>query len=125
MAFFSAAPFLGPSIGPSVGGFVSETIGWRWNEGIMAIFTGCLLIFGTLVIPETYAPVILKKRAAQLSKRTGKVYISKIEQMHGKTTPKKEFEKALTRPWQLLFIEPIVLLISIYMAILYGTLYML
>jgi MFS family permease len=125
MAFFAAAPFLGPCIGPVVGGFVSETIGWRWNEGIMAIFTGILLIFGTLTIPETYAPVILKKRAAQLSKQTGKVYISRIEQQHGKTTPKAEFEKALSRPWALLFIEPIVLLISIYMAILYGTLYML
>ncbi len=125
MAIFAAAPFLGPVIGPIVGGFVGQTIGWRWLEGIMAIFTGTLLLFGALTIPETYAPVILQHRAAALSKRTGKHYISMLEKRQGRVTPKAAFEKALTRPWVLLFTEPIVLIISIYMAIIYGTLYML
>ncbi|KAK5197819.1 MFS siderochrome iron transporter 1 [Exophiala xenobiotica] len=124
MSIFAAAPFLGPVIGPIVGGFVGETIGWRWNEGVMACFTGVLWIFGTLTIPETYSPVILQKRAAALSKRNGKVYVSVLERRQGKTTPKAAFQKSLARPWALLFLEPIVLLISIYMAIIYGTLYM-
>lgn len=34
------------------------------------------------------------------------------------------FKTALSRPWILLFREPIVFLLSIYMAIIYGTLYM-
>ncbi|KIW92621.1 uncharacterized protein Z519_06468 [Cladophialophora bantiana CBS 173.52] len=125
MSIFAAAPFLGPTIGPVVGGFIAESIGWRWVEGVMAIFTGCLWIFGALVIPETYAPVILSRRAKALTKRTGKVYISAIERRQGKVTPQAAFSKALSRPWALLFLEPIVLLISVYMAILYGTLYML
>jgi MFS family permease len=125
MSVFAAAPFLGPVIGPIVGGFAGETVGWRWVEGIMAIFTGVLWIFGALTIPETYAPVLLQKRAAALSKKTGKVYISMLEKKNGKTLPAEAFKKALSRPWALLFMEPIVLLISIYMAILYGTLYML
>ena len=79
MTFFSAAPFLGPVIGPIVGGFAGQTIGWRWVEGIMAIFTGILWIVGSIFIPETYAPVLLKKRAAKLSKLTGKVYRSQAE----------------------------------------------
>lgn len=125
MGIFAAAPFLGPTIGPVVGGFMGETVGWRWVEGVMAIFTGVLWIFGSLAIPETYAPVILSRRAKELTKRTGKVYVSSIEKQQGKVTPGAAFEKALSRPWVLLFLEPIVLLISIYMAILYGTLYML
>ncbi len=125
MSIFAAAPFLGPTIGPVVGGFVAENVGWRWVEGVMAIFTGLLWIFGSLVIPETYAPVILSRRAKELTKRTGKVFVSSIEKRQGKVTPAHAFEKALSRPWALLFLEPIVLLISIYMAILYGTLYML
>lgn len=124
MAIFASAPFLGPVIGPIVGGFTGETVGWRWVEGVMAIFTGVLWIFGTLFVPETYSPVILRRRAAKLSKMTGKHYISILEKKQGKTTFKAAFSKALTRPWQLLFLEPIVLLISIYMAIIYGTLYM-
>ncbi len=35
-AVFAAAPFLGPSIGPIVAGFLGETEGWRWVEGLMA-----------------------------------------------------------------------------------------
>ena len=29
-------------------------MGWRWVEGVMAIFTGVVLTVGALVIPETY-----------------------------------------------------------------------
>jgi multidrug resistance protein len=125
MSVFATAPFLGPAIGPIVGGFVGESVGWRWVEGVMAIFTGVLWIVGALYIPETYPPVLLEKRAAALSKQTGKKYISIFEKQRGKRTPAQAFKTALARPWALLFTEPIVLLISIYMAILYGTLYML
>lgn len=125
MSVFAAAPFLGPTIGPIVGGFLGESKGWRWVEGLMAIFTGALWIIGTLTIPETYSPVILRRRAAKLSKITGKVYKSKIELDHGAKSITAEFKTAISRPWILLFMEPIVLLLSIYMAIIYGTLYML
>lgn len=124
MSVFAAAPFLGPSIGPIVGGFVGETVGWRWVEGVCAIFTGVLWILGALTIPETYAPVILRRRAAKLSAITGKVYKSRIEVDKGPKKLSAEFKTALSRPWILLFREPIVLLLSVYMAIIYGTLYM-
>lgn len=124
MSVFAAAPFMGPTLGPIVGGFLGEAEGWRWVEGLMAIFTGILWIIGSLTIPETYAPVLLKNRAAALSKKTGKVYRSKIEIDRGKQSLGQSFKIALSRPWILLLREPIVLLLSIYMAIIYGTLYM-
>jgi multidrug resistance protein len=125
MSIFAAAPFMGPVLGPIVGGFVGETIGWRWIEGVMAIFTGVLWIAGTLLIPETYPPVIQRARAKQLSKMTGKVYRSRGDVDQGAQTFAHVFKTSLSRPWVLLFKEPIVLLLSIYMAIIYGTLYML
>ena len=124
MSVFAAAPFMGPTLGPIVGGFLGETEGWRWVEGLMAIFTGVLWIIGSLTIPETYAPVLLRKRADALTKKTGKVFKSKIEVDRGKQSLGEAFKIALSRPWILLFREPIVLLLSIYMAIIYGTLYM-
>ena len=90
----------------------------------MAIFTGCLWLLGTLTIPETYSPFILRRRAAKLSALTGKVYKSKMEVEHGTKSISQEFKTALSRPWILLFREPIVFLLSVYMAIIYGTLYM-
>lgn len=77
-------------------------------------------MLGSLLVPETYTPVLLEKRAKRLSQLTGKVYISTLDK-GGKKTLKTVLLTALTRPWQLLFREPIVLLLSIYMAILYGT----
>ena len=125
MSVFAAAPFMGPTLGPIVGGFVGESVGWRWIQGVIAIFTGALWILGALTIPETYAPVLLRKRAAALSEQTGQVYRSGLEIARGPPpTIAESFKVALSRPWILLFREPIVLLLSIYMAIIYGTLYM-
>ncbi|KAK7420132.1 hypothetical protein QQZ08_010546 [Neonectria magnoliae] len=125
MALFAAAPFLGPVLGPIIGGFLGMTEGWRWVMGFLAIFSGVLWILGALILPETYAPVLLRKRAAKLSKMTGKHYISVVDHKQGKPTFSVALKTALLRPWILLFKEPIVLLLSIYMAIIYGTLYML
>lgn len=110
---------------PLVGGFVGETVGWRWVEGVMAIFTGVLWITCAIFVPETYGPVLLQKRALKLTKLTGKHYRTEADIEGGRVTITAAFKTALSRPWLLLFQEPIVLLFSIYMAIVYGTLYML
>lgn len=90
----------------------------------MAIFTGVMWIIGTIFVPETYAPVLLRKRAEKLSHLTGFVYKSKFDvQKH--VSFLQLVKTSLSRPWILLFREPIVLLLSIYMALVYGILYML
>lgn len=37
MAIFSAGPLLGPVIGPIAGGFIAETVSWRWIFWVIAI----------------------------------------------------------------------------------------
>jgi hypothetical protein len=81
-------------------------------------------ILGVAFVPETYGPVILTKRANTLSKTDGKVYLSILDIRQGKKKPSEVFQRALVRPWVLLFKEPIVLVASLYMAIIYGTVYM-
>lgn len=126
MPLIAVAPFLGPTIGPIAGGFLAESAGWKWVAALMAIFPGVMWIIGVLLIPETYAPVLLRKRSQALSKMTGQVYCTKEDV--GNHTKHRGYQAtitALTRPWILLFKEPIVLVLSIYMSIIYGTLYML
>ncbi|KAL2823131.1 putative MFS multidrug transporter [Aspergillus granulosus] len=125
MSMFAAAPFLGPVLGPIIGGFLGMNAGWRWVMGFLGAFSGALWIGGTLFIPETYAPVLLRRRAERLSKLTGQVYRSKMDIDQGRTSLGEAFKTAMSRPWILLFREPIVFLLSLYMAIVYGTLYML
>ncbi|KAF9634849.1 Major facilitator superfamily [Lasiodiplodia theobromae] len=91
----------------------------------MTIFSGVVWIFVSLAVPETYAPVLLKRRAADLSKLNGEVYVSKVEAGKKPVSLKEALYTNLSRPWILLFREPIVFLLSFYMAVIYGTLYML
>ena len=125
LSIFAAAPFMGPVLGPIVGGFVGENASWQWIEGVEAIFSGVLWILASLLVPETYAPVLLKNRARALSKRTGQIYQSRIEISQGKISVARTYRIALSRPWALLFREPIVFLLSLYLSIIYGVLYML
>ncbi|KAI4738392.1 MFS transporter [Aureobasidium sp. EXF-12298] len=125
ITIFSLAPCLGPALGPMVGGFLGENEGWRWVQGLLAIFAGVMWILASFVVPETYAPVLLRRRAEQLSKQTGMVYLSKFDAERGPISAKQMVSTVLIRPWILLFTEPIVLLLSIYIAIIYGTLYLL
>jgi hypothetical protein len=68
--------------------------------------------------------VLLRRRAAKLSEMTGKVYKSKMD-VAITTTRSQQVKTTLMRPWILLFKEPIVFLTAIYLAIVYGTLYLL
>jgi multidrug resistance protein len=124
MAVFAIAPFMGPTLGPLVGGFLGESAGWRWIEGFLAAFSGVMLLVGSIIVPETYAPVLLRRRAENLSKITGKVYRSRTDIDTGKVTPGRALKKALSRPWILLLREPIVLMLSTYQAIIYGILFL-
>lgn len=121
MALFSLAPSMGPTLGPMISGFLGENAGWRWSMGLITMLSGIIWVAGALLVPETYAPVLLRRRALALSKATGKVYKTKLDHDRGNITASAIITTALVRPWVLLFREPIVLLLSMYMAIIYGT----
>ncbi|KAE8149114.1 major facilitator superfamily domain-containing protein [Aspergillus avenaceus] len=125
ISLFAAAPLCGPTLGPVIGGFLGSGAGWRWVEGFLAVLAGVVWLSICILLPETYAPVLLRRRAEKLSGLTGHVYRSKLDIDRGRVPLTKTLATALSRPWLLLFKEPIVLLFCIYMAIIYGTLYML
>lgn len=122
MAIFASAPFLGPALGPITGGFLGETSGWKWVIAFLAIFAAVITVVGAVTMPETYAPVLLRWRAQKLEEATGKHYICKLDKGRDLRL-KTQFKTALGRPWLLLFYEPIVMILSIYIAIIYGILY--
>ncbi|PQE28671.1 major facilitator superfamily transporter protein [Rutstroemia sp. NJR-2017a WRK4] len=123
MAAFSAAPFIGPAIGPLVGGFLSDAAGWRWLYYIQIILAFIVWVLITFTVPETYAPTILARRAKKIRKETNDP--SHVTEQDLDLRPLSERLRIfLVRPFQLLFIEPIVFLISVYMSVLYGLLYM-
>ncbi|CAD0053262.1 unnamed protein product [Aureobasidium pullulans] len=96
---FSIAVFSGPLLAPFIGGFITTSY------------------------LETYPPVILVNKAAELRRRT-KNWGIHAKQEEIEINLRELVEKNLGRPMRMLFTEPIVLLLSIYMAFVYGLLYL-
>ncbi|KAK0354000.1 hypothetical protein LTR91_026139 [Friedmanniomyces endolithicus] len=123
MAIWAIGPLLGPVIGPVCGGFLAEAKGWRWIFWVIAIATGAVTIAGFFFMRETYAPVILERRAKRLRKETGNPDLR--SKLAIDLPPKTLFLRAIVRPTKLLFLSPICALMSLYMAVVYGILYLL
>ena len=124
IAVFSATVFMGPLLAPFIGGFiVISYLGWRWTEYITAImgFTafGLALIFQE----ESYPPVVLIRKASELRRRT-KNWGIHAKQEEVEVNLRELLTKNVSRPLRILFTEPIVLLVSIYMSFIYGILYL-
>ncbi|RHZ64935.1 uncharacterized protein CDV56_108231 [Aspergillus thermomutatus] len=94
----ATAPFMGPILGPIIGGFVTITVGWRWVQGVCCIFIGVVWIIGIVLLPETYGPVLLRRRARHLSRRTGRRYISVLEKSQAGVRVQELFAKTVKRP---------------------------
>lgn len=117
ISVFSAATFIGPVLGPIVGGFVTMSyLGWRWTAWITLIMAALFGSIGFFVIPETFAPVLLRRRARQLR------YETKNWALHAKIEESPVnfgviVQKYLVRPFVMLVQEPILVLITIYISL--------
>ncbi len=80
---------------------------------------GLLLVF----FPETYPPIILVNKASELRRRT-KNWGIHAKQEEIEVDFKELLTKNVSRPMRILFTEPIVLLITLYMSFIYGLLYL-
>ncbi|KAI9727487.1 MAG: hypothetical protein M1828_006429 [Chrysothrix sp. TS-e1954] len=124
IAVFSMTVFMGPLLAPFIGGFITISyLGWRWTEYITAIMAFTAFILALLFQKESYPPVILVGKASELRRRT-KNWGIHAKQEEVEVDIKELMTKNVTRPLRILFTEPIVLLVSTYMAFLYGLLYL-
>jgi MFS family permease len=71
MALYSACPFLGPILGPLIASFINQSLNWRWTWYISTIWNFIELALIYLLVPETFAPRMLKDKATHLRKTTG------------------------------------------------------
>ncbi|KHC30924.1 multidrug resistance protein [Candida albicans P76055] len=123
MAVFSAAPFLGPVCGPIFGGLLCDYAPtWRWVYWTFLIVAGFFYVVFIVVVPETHHGILLKKRAKKLRKDTGDSRYRSFNELQIRSFGEVA-KTSLLRPFVLLS-ELIVFLMTIYMAICYGLLYM-
>ncbi|KAF5363756.1 hypothetical protein D9756_001106 [Leucocoprinus leucothites] len=123
MSVYSLAPLVGPSTGPLVGGWIAERVPWKWVFWSVSIADALLQIAGFIFIRETYAPELLKRKAKKMRTRTGEdKYRSPFERPDRHWTA--VMARGMVKPVVFLFTEPIVQVFALYMAVLYGVLYL-
>ncbi|KAL4880064.1 major facilitator superfamily domain-containing protein [Aspergillus karnatakaensis] len=121
ISVWSIGPLNGPVLGPIIGGFVTEYLGWRWMNWIALILSGVAFGFAC-IMKETYGPVVLQKKAASMRKETDDErwwcrYDSKVSLW-------EMLKVNLSRPFVMAVMEPICIFWNLYIAIVYGILYL-
>lgn len=124
LAVWGIGAVCGPTLGPLVGGFAAEHESWRWPIWELLWLSGFSLAVLVLFLPETSSANILYRRTRRLRKLTGnKKLISEPELEGMEMTGKDAATMILVRPFTLLFAEPIVFALDLYIALIYGLLY--
>lgn len=64
---YATATFAGPTLGPILGSIIVEShLGWRWTAWVTLIVAIPAGLLALLLIPETYEPVLLERKAKRL-----------------------------------------------------------
>ncbi|KAK6458477.1 putative transporter [Scheffersomyces xylosifermentans] len=125
IAVFAMILFGGPMLAPIIGGFIvkNESLGWRWTSYLCGIIGALSLFMNSFILEETHHAIILVRKAEILRRRTGNWGIF-APQEEISLSMKEIVEKNITRPLVMLFTEPILFLITLYNAFIYGMLYL-
>ena len=122
MLLYAMGPLLGPAIGPIVGGFVAEYTTWRWLFWSTSAVDALILACGLVYLRESYAPYLLYKKCQRLRRETGNPLLhTEVKDMDLPVTQK--LATTVGRSFMLLCTQPIVQVLSVYMAFAYGCLY--
>ncbi|EXJ77977.1 hypothetical protein A1O3_09136 [Capronia epimyces CBS 606.96] len=122
---FAIGGFGGPALGPVMGAWIPESPylhTWRWTEWVALLTAGVVLFLAFFFQPETYAPVLLSWKAAQLRKLTGDHRYYAEHELE-RIPLLMRLRIALPRPFLMAFHEPVIMLITLYMCVLYIILF--
>ncbi|PQE05229.1 major facilitator superfamily transporter protein [Rutstroemia sp. NJR-2017a BBW] len=116
-AFYVMSPFLGPALGPVIGSFVTVRKSWRWTQWTL-IFFSIFSFLPLLFTSETLHSRLLLTRAKKLGQP---IPASPFPSTQAKI--KFLLTVTLFRPIHMLFTEPIVAFLSLYVAFNFSVLF--
>ncbi|KAF4973877.1 hypothetical protein FZEAL_9166 [Fusarium zealandicum] len=127
MTIWMLGTMIGPSTGPVVGGFVADTIGWRWVNWITFIPATIAVVAMAFLSSETNHQVLIRRKTRRLRKDLGRPELRScyVDPTAPVLTRRQILINGLTRPIRLLFSSTIIFGVSLYIAFAYGCLYLL
>ncbi|KIP12654.1 hypothetical protein PHLGIDRAFT_123755 [Phlebiopsis gigantea 11061_1 CR5-6] len=123
MAVYSLGPLIGPAVGPIAGGFISETVGYKYVFIVISALCGIASALGIPFLRETYSPVI-RLRLAKASGDPEMFTKSHPHLVHNHTGKWHLIWINLHRPFILLTRSFVCFILSLYMAFMYGIYYL-
>ncbi|KAI9572551.1 MFS general substrate transporter [Boletus coccyginus] len=128
VAIYSLAPLLGPVVGPVAGAWVTERSTWRWVFWSTTIADAAIQVLGLFYLQETFAPFLLERKAEKIRRSMD---LEKAPHREVRTIFDGKQDRSwqaimtmsLVRPFALFAREPIIQLLGIYMAYIFGTIY--
>ncbi|KAK2802246.1 hypothetical protein FQN50_007427 [Emmonsiellopsis sp. PD_5] len=120
-SIWSIGPLNGPVFGPIIGGYMTEYLGWRWTNWLSMIMGGVALVL-MIILKETYAPVLLQRKAARIRTETDDPrWWSRYDQ---RASLFSVLKVNLSRPFIMAVMEPICIFWNLYIAVVYAILYL-
>lgn len=123
ISIYTLGKLLGPTLGPLCGGFITQYSSWRWTFWAISIANGVIQVAATIFFRETFALVLLGRKAARLRKETGNPALHTKWERPDRTFTKIAFA-ALVRPFLLLTAQPILQVLAMYIAYVFGLTYL-
>ncbi|KAK4497085.1 hypothetical protein PRZ48_011535 [Zasmidium cellare] len=125
--FFQTVGLLAPALGPVAGAYITaSSLGWRWTAWVMLIVTGPIALLAWFAIPGTSAFILLKREAKALNrKRTSNTRVTYVSALGSQALTWNGFvRRYLKIPLHMLIVEPLLIILTIYVALVYGFLYL-
>lgn len=119
LPFTTFTAYSGPILGPVIGAYTPE-IGFAWADWISMILIAVAFVIVIVGFPETYSPILLEWRAKHLRDLTGD---ERYRAPHASGPLGSRLLINVYRPFTMIWTEPIILVFSFYLVLLYFALF--
>ncbi|KAI8634670.1 major facilitator superfamily domain-containing protein [Xylariaceae sp. FL1651] len=122
---WNLGPLLGPTIGPLLGGPITKFPGWRYDFWIVLAASSIVTVLLQVVTKETSHKALLRRKLLHTIHESGSTDLKSCYDDSKGQSPGRILLISLKRPLKMLIFSPIISLLTLYIAFVFGVVYLL